>query len=98
MTSTVTETKTKVATKQPRLFRVLLHNDDYTPMDFVVYILVRLFSKDEGTAEAIMLNIHKQGRGVAGVYTKEIAEQKVADVLKMAAHYGHPLKATAEDC
>ncbi|PIE74591.1 MAG: ATP-dependent Clp protease adaptor ClpS [Deltaproteobacteria bacterium] len=81
---------------EPSLFKVLLHNDDYTTMDFVVDILIEVFSKTEYEAEKIMLNIHNKGIGVCGVYVYEIAETKVETVLALAEANGFPLKSTME--
>jgi len=80
----------------PRKYKVILHNDDYTPMEFVVRILIEVFKKDELTATNIMLNVHNQGHGICGVYTYEIAETKVARVLNLAQQHEYPLKATME--
>jgi ATP-dependent Clp protease adaptor protein ClpS len=80
----------------PRLYKVVLHNDDYTPMDFVVQILTSVFKKDEIAATQIMLNVHNLGRGVCGVYTYEIAETKVARVHQLAEQNEYPLHASME--
>ena len=95
--STATETVTKTKIKPISLYQVLLLNDDYTPMDFVVQVLVQLFNKSEAEAEEICMNVHRNGRGVAGVYTKEIAETKASEVVRAARAHGHPLKAVAEE-
>ena len=80
----------------PRQYKVILHNDDYTPMEFVVEVLMQIFKKDELTATQIMLNVHNQGRGICGVYTYEIAETKVAQVHKTAEKHEYPLQASME--
>lgn len=80
----------------PRLYKVVLHNDDYTPMDFVVQILMSVFKKDEISATQIMLNVHNLGRGICGVYTYEIAETKVARVHQLAEQNEYPLQASME--
>lgn len=80
----------------PRKYKVLLLNDDFTPMDFVVMILKSLFRLDEATATEIMLQVHTQGKGVCGVFTRDIAETKVAQVLQMAQHHEHPLLCVME--
>ncbi len=80
----------------PRQYKVLLHNDDYTPMDFVVDILMSVFRKDEKSATQIMLNVHNLGRGICGVFTYEIAETKVAQVHKLAEQHEYPLHASME--
>ncbi len=83
--------------KEPRRFKVLLHNDDYTTMDFVIYVLKKVFNKTEGEAVQIMMKVHKNGIGVCGVYTKEVAETKVIMVKNLARKEGFPLKCTMEE-
>jgi ATP-dependent Clp protease adaptor protein ClpS len=95
-TSTSTETETKTSLKPVTRWRVVFHNDDFTPMDFVVAVLVRLYSKSMEDAELIAQSIHETGRGIAGVYSQEIAMQKASDTVKVAKANGHPLLATAE--
>lgn len=91
---TVKEKQTeKQKLKPPSNYNVILINDDFTPMDFVVSVLVQLFNHPIEKANKIMLDIHNKGEGVAGSYTKEIAETRVAQVNNIAQHYGHPLKA-----
>jgi ATP-dependent Clp protease adaptor protein ClpS len=82
--------------KRPRQYKVLLHNDDYTTMEFVVYVLQRFFGKTSEEAQRIMLKVHTEGVGVCGVYTHEIAETKVTQVSKSAKENGHPLMCTME--
>lgn len=82
--------------KRPRMYRVILHNDDYTPMDFVVRLLETVFHRNEAEATAVMLHVHHHGQGVAGVYTHEIAETKVAQVHLLARKNDHPLMASME--
>ncbi len=89
-------TKTRVKTKKPSLYKVLLLNDDYTPMEFVTHVLERFFSKGREEAMAIMLHVHQRGVGVCGVYTYEVAETKVAQVLDLARQHQHPLQCTME--
>lgn len=89
-------TKVKPKTKKPSLYRVLLLNDDFTPMEFVVSILMGIFNKTQEDATRIMLNVHQNGIGICGVYTFEVAETKVAQVLDAAKRDGHPLKCTLE--
>ena len=84
-------------TKQPPLFRVVLLNDDYTPMEFVVDVLQRIFSMDRSKATRVMLEVHTRGRGVCGVYTYEIAETKVAQVNAYSREHQHPLLCTMEE-
>ena len=83
--------------KQPPLFRVVLLNDDYTPMEFVVDVLEKFFSLDRPAATSIMLEVHTQGKGVCGVFTFEIAETKVAQVTTYARDNQHPLMCTLEE-
>lgn len=81
---------------EPGMYHVILHNDDYTTMEFVVYVLERVFHKNEADASRIMLEVHREGRGICGIYTFEVAETKVAAVEKMATQEGFPLKCTLE--
>lgn len=87
----------KVDVSEPGRFRVLLHNDDYTTMDFVVHVLKSIFKKSEPEAMRIMLAVHKEGVGVCGVYTAEVAETKVDTVHTMAKAAGFPLRASLEE-
>jgi ATP-dependent Clp protease adaptor protein ClpS len=89
-------TKTRPETKKPSLYRVLLLNDDYTPMEFVVFVLERFFNKTRGEAQRIMLHVHQHGVGVCGVFTYEVAETKVAQVMDLARRNEHPLQCTME--
>ncbi|WP_298069179.1 ATP-dependent Clp protease adapter ClpS [uncultured Mailhella sp.] len=82
--------------KEPALFRVILHNDDYTTMEFVVRILREVFRKTEAEAEAIMLSVHQKGTGLCGVYPREIAEFRVGQVTSRARSAGFPLLCTME--
>ncbi len=82
--------------EEPPMYRVLLLNDDYTPMDFVVLILREIFHKGQSEAEKIMLNVHRQGSGLCGIYTFEVAETKVARVRAKAKEAGFPLRCTME--
>ena len=81
---------------EPPMFRVLLHNDDFTTMDFVVQILMRVFNKTFEEAAQIMLNVHRKGIGLCGVYTYEVAESKVDTVNSLAREHQYPLKCTME--
>jgi ATP-dependent Clp protease adaptor protein ClpS len=83
--------------KRPPLYRVILLNDDYTPMEFVVQVLEKVFGLDRNTATRIMLEVHTKGKGVCGVYTYEIAETKVAQVTGLAQQHQHPLLCTMEE-
>jgi ATP-dependent Clp protease adaptor protein ClpS len=89
-------TKTRPKTKRPSLYKVLLLNDDYTPMEFVVHVLERFFNKGREDATRIMLHVHHKGVGICGVYTYEIAETKVAQVMDFARQHQHPLQCTME--
>ena len=93
---TVVEQKPKQKLQKPKLYKVLLHNDDYTPMEFVVSLLRGVFHKSESDAAAIMLHAHTHGRAVAGVYSFEIAEEKVAKVTALAEEAQFPLLCTLE--
>jgi len=86
----------KPKTKKPSLYKVLLLNDDYTPMEFVVHVLERFFNKNEDEATAIMLHVHRRGVGVCGVFTYEVAETKVTQVVDYARQHQHPLQCTME--
>jgi len=89
-------TERKVQARRPSLYRVLLHNDDYTPMDFVVMVLQQFFNKDRAAATEIMMAVHSKGVGECGIFPYEIAETKVAMVLAAAREHQHPLQCTLE--
>ena len=89
-------TSTQAKTKRPSLYRVLLLNDDYTPMEFVVYVLERFFNKNREEATRVMLHVHNHGVGLCGVFTYEVAETKVAQVVETARRHQHPLQCTME--
>jgi ATP-dependent Clp protease adaptor protein ClpS len=89
-------TKTRPQTKRPSLYRVLLLNDDYTPMEFVVHVLERFFNKDHESAHRIMMHVHQHGIGECGVYTYEVAETKVTQVMDFARKHQHPLQCVME--
>ena len=90
----VTETKKKV--KRPPLYKVLLHNDDYTTKEFVVQVLQYVFHKEQNEAVQIMLHVHTRGKGVCGVYTREVAESKVTQVNEFSRMHQHPLLCSME--
>ncbi len=92
----VTEAKPRVKAKRPRMFRVLVHNDDYTTREFVVDVLCAVFRHSEARATEIMLQVHHTGVGVAGVFTREIAETKIAIVEQLAREQEFPLLLTME--
>ncbi len=94
--STAVITKTKPQTKRPSMYRVLILNDDYTPMEFVVHVLERFFGKDHEAATRIMLHVHHHGLGECGVYTYEVAETKVTQVMDFARKHQHPLQCVME--
>lgn len=93
----VTERRTERQLQKPRLYKVLLHNDDYTTMEFVVYVLQSIFHRSEAEAVQVMLHVHRQGVGVAGVYTYEVAETRVAQVHTLAREHEYPLRASLEE-
>jgi ATP-dependent Clp protease adaptor protein ClpS len=93
----VTATRTERKLQKPKMYKVLLHNDDYTTMDFVVYILQTIFHRSEIDAVRIMLHVHKNGVGVAGVYTYEVAETRVAQVEVLARGNEFPLRCSIEE-
>ena len=88
--------KAKPKTKKPAMYKVLMLNDDYTPMEFVVHILERFFNKNRQEATRIMLHVHRRGVGICGVYTYEVAETKVTQVMDFARQNQHPLQCTLE--
>jgi len=89
-------TRQSEKTEKPPLYKVLLLNDDYTPMEFVVYILERFFGMNADTAHGIMITVHMKGLAVVGVYSREIAETKVTQVMDYAQRNQHPLQCTME--
>ena len=89
-------TKTRAETKKPSLYKVLLLNDDYTPMEFVVHVLERFFGRNLDEATQIMLMVHQKGIGLCGVYTFDVAETKVTQVIDFAFQNDHPLQCTLE--
>jgi len=89
-------TRSREEVKRPERYKVLLYNDDYTPMDFVVGVLTKVFGKSPAAATQIMLQVHRAGMGVAGVYILEIAETKVAAVHSLAEERGYPLRSGTE--
>ncbi|MEM9796042.1 MAG: ATP-dependent Clp protease adapter ClpS [Pseudomonadota bacterium] len=93
---TAVVTKTRAKTQRPPLYKVLLLNDDYTPMEFVVHVLERFFGISHSQAVEIMLTVHKKGVAVVGVFSHEIAETKVAQVMDFARRNQHPLQCTME--
>ncbi len=95
-TGTGVITKTKPKTQKPSMYKVLLLNDDYTPMEFVVHILERFFNKGPEEAAQIMLHVHQHGVGICGVYTYEVAETKVTQVVDFSRQHQHPLQCTME--
>jgi len=89
-------TKTRPKTKKPAMYKVLMLNDDYTPMEFVVFVLENFFSKSREEATRIMMHVHRRGVGICGVYTYDVAETKVNQVMDMARKEQHPLQCTLE--
>jgi ATP-dependent Clp protease adaptor protein ClpS len=88
--------KAKPKTKKPSMYKVIMLNDDYTPMEFVIHVLERFFSKNQEEATRIMLHVHQRGVGVCGVFTYEVAETKVTQVMDFARQHQHPLQCTLE--
>jgi ATP-dependent Clp protease adaptor protein ClpS len=96
-TGVVTQTRTERRLQKPRMYKVLLHNDDYTTMEFVVYVLQGVFHRSETDAVQIMLHVHKNGLGVAGVYTREVAETRITQVEALARSHEYPLRCSMEE-
>jgi ATP-dependent Clp protease adaptor protein ClpS len=90
-------TKTRPKTKRPSLYKVLLLNDDYTPMDFVVAVLQTFFAMTREQATQVMLKVHREGMGVCGVYPKDVAATKVEQVMSFSRKHQHPLQCTMEE-
>lgn len=95
-TTTGVVVKTRPKVKKPSLYKVLMLNDDYTPMEFVVHVLENFFHKNREQATEIMMHVHRKGVGICGVYTYEVAETKVAQVVDFARKHEHPLQLTLE--
>jgi ATP-dependent Clp protease adaptor protein ClpS len=95
-TELIEEIKLEEELREPPMFKVVLNNDDYTPMDFVVMILITIFHRNEADAHSIMMNVHKNGRGDCGVYTYETAETKVKQVELISEKHRYPLKCIME--
>ena len=93
----ITERRTERKLQKPKMYKVLLHNDDYTTMEFVVFILQGIFHRSEAEAVQIMLHVHKSGIGVAGVYSYEIAETRIAQVESLARQHEFPLRCSMEE-
>jgi ATP-dependent Clp protease adaptor protein ClpS len=96
-TQVVERTESKQKTQRPRRYKVLLHNDDYTTMEFVVWVLMSVFHHDETSATTIMLHVHENGIGVAGVYPRDVAETRVAQVDALAREHEFPLRTSLEE-
>jgi ATP-dependent Clp protease adaptor protein ClpS len=97
MSDVDTSTVTKIEIKTPSMWKVLIFNDDFTTMEFVVQVLTQIFNKSEEEATALMLTVHEQGKATVGLYTKEVAQTKVALTTRAAETYGHPLLTVAEE-
>ncbi len=95
-TGVIVKSKPKTKTKKPAMYKVLMLNDDYTPMEFVVHVLERIFGKNRQDATRIMLHVHRRGVGLCGVYTYEVAETKVTQAVDYARRHQHPLQCTLE--
>lgn len=96
MANTQTETRTRATLQYPSRYNVIIFNDDYTPMDFVIRLLVEVFNHNIDAATAITTEIHSSGRGIAGTYSKEVAEQKSSECNLLSRHAGYPLKTLTE--
>jgi ATP-dependent Clp protease adaptor protein ClpS len=96
-TGVISEPRAERKLEKPKMYKVILLNDDYTTMEFVVYVLQAIFQRTETEAVQIMLHVHKNGSGVAGVYTHEIAETRVVQVETLARHNEYPLRCTMEE-
>lgn len=94
--TTALDTATVTKLKVPSLYKVVLLNDDFTPMDFVIQVLMEIFNKNATEAHSLTMDVHDKGRGIAGTYSKEVAEQKVYESNSVAKNYKHPLKAILE--
>ena len=93
----VTIEKTKAKLKEPKRYKVIMYNDDFTPMDFVVYILVSIFRKENEDAVNIMMKVHKEGSAIVGVYSYDMAKTKVRKALNLAREEGYPFKIEIEE-
>lgn len=96
-TNIVTKQKNKIKIKKPKSYKVVMYNDDYTTMEFVINVLVVVFNKKIAEAEKIMLDVHEKGKGVAGIYSHDIALTKVTTAMSMANEQGFPFKLTVEE-
>lgn len=96
-TNIATKQKDKVKIKKPKQYKVIMYNDDFTTMEFVINVLVSVFNKNLMEAEKIMLDVHKKGKGVAGIYSYDIAITKVSKAMSMAEESGFPFKLTVEE-
>ncbi|AGX44837.1 ATP-dependent Clp protease adaptor ClpS [Clostridium saccharobutylicum] len=96
-TNIATKQKDKVKIKKPKNYKVVMYNDDYTTMEFVINILVSVFNKNLIEAEKIMLDVHQKGNGIAGIYSYDIAMTKVANAMSLAKEQGFPFKLTVEE-
>jgi ATP-dependent Clp protease adaptor protein ClpS len=96
-TNIVTKQKNQIKIKEPKHYKVVMYNDDYTTMEFVINILVSVFNKKSIEAEKIMLDVHEKGKGVAGVYSYDIAVTKVSTAMSIAKEKGFPFKLTVEE-
>ncbi|AGF55409.1 MULTISPECIES: ATP-dependent Clp protease adaptor ClpS [Clostridium] len=96
-TNIATKQKEKIKVKKPKLYKVIMYNDDYTTMEFVIEILMVIFNKNQIEAEKIMLDVHKKGKGLAGIYSYDIAMTKVTTAMSLAKENGFPFKLTVEE-
>jgi ATP-dependent Clp protease adaptor protein ClpS len=91
------QTETEIEVKKPKMYKVIIHNDNYTTMDFVVEVLMSVFNKQAADATRIMLEVHQKGAGIAGIYTYDIAQTKIAEVHEMAKQKEFPLLCSLEE-
>lgn len=96
-TNIITREKSKIKIKKPKLYRVIMHNDDFTTMEFVVHVLMSIFNKQEAEANKIMLDVHSKGKGIVGVYPYDIAVTKVSIAMGLAKEEGFPFNITMEE-
>ncbi len=91
-------TREKISVKKPKMYKILMHNDDYSTMEHVIHVLRKFFAKNRDEAHSIMLKVHNEGIGICGIYTREIAESKTLKVNRYSREKGHPLKCSFEAC
>lgn len=95
--STAIKEKTNIKIKEPKKYKVIMHNDDFTSMEFVIFVLVNIYNKNNFEANELMLNVHKGGKAVVGSYSYDIARTKIAETTSLAREEGFPFKVTMEE-